>query len=188
MTQDTVQVSEAVFVGSGKARPACFAGRHVTPLPGVPYPSPLKRSRMKASCSTCSTGLKASPMLVVTRCTNAHSCWSDQKLYCGCLRATSKRFFTNSFHPCTFSASQMSSAALTPTKHPGYELPVTTFLPMPQKNPPSLPRSAGPRPRYSLLVLVISPTLAPVPASSGSVPGCARPSPPPLRHPHTMAG
>ena len=70
MTQDDVKLSGAVFVRSGRYRPACFTGRRVTPLPSFPYPSPTKRSRIKASCSACSTGPKASPMLGVTRCTN----------------------------------------------------------------------------------------------------------------------
>ena len=72
MTQDAVQFSGAVFTGSGRAGPACFTGRRVTPLPSVPSPRPWKRLGVKVS-----TGLKASLMPEVTRYTNYHSCWSD---------------------------------------------------------------------------------------------------------------
>ena len=77
MTQDAVQFSGSVFVVSGRASPACFTGRRVTPLPGVPYPWPWKRAGIRVYCSTCSTGPKLSPMPGGTRCTDAHSCWSD---------------------------------------------------------------------------------------------------------------
>ena len=40
------------------------------------FPS-IKRDEMKASRSAFSTRPKASLMPGVTRCTNAHSCWSD---------------------------------------------------------------------------------------------------------------
>ena len=76
-TQDVVQFSGAVFVGSGRARPACFTGRRVTPLPNIPSPRPWKRDGIKASHSACSTKPKASLMSGVTRCKNYHSCWND---------------------------------------------------------------------------------------------------------------
>ena len=77
ITQDAVQFSGAVFIGSGRARTVCFMGRRVTPLPVVPSPRPWKRAGMKASLNACSTGPKASPMSGVNLCTNDHSCWSD---------------------------------------------------------------------------------------------------------------
>ena len=77
MKQDAAQLSGAVFVGSCRNSPACFSGRRVTLLPGAPSPKPWKRAGKKFSYSASSTETKASPMLGVTRCTNAHSCWSD---------------------------------------------------------------------------------------------------------------
>ena len=77
MTQDTVQFLGAVFFGSGRANPAYFTSRRVTPLPGVPSPSPWKRAGKKDYRNSCFTGPKASPMPGATRCTNAHSFWSD---------------------------------------------------------------------------------------------------------------
>ena len=55
MTHRAVQLLEAVFVGSGRFRPACFIGRWLTHLTGVPSPRPWKRSQMKASRSACCT-------------------------------------------------------------------------------------------------------------------------------------
>ena len=77
MTQDAIQFSGAFFVGSVRAMPACFTGRRVTPLPGVPSPRAWKRSGTKASCRAYFAGAKAFPMSGVTRCMNAHYCLSD---------------------------------------------------------------------------------------------------------------
>ena len=77
MTQEAVQFSGGVFVGSRRAIPACFTDRRVTPLPGAPSPNLLNRAGKKVSCGTFSTGTKAPPMPTVTHYTNAHSCWSD---------------------------------------------------------------------------------------------------------------
>ena len=76
MTQDAVHFSGAIFFGSGRCSPACFNARCVTPLPGAPSPRPWERVVNKVYCSAYSTGPKASPMPGVTRCKNAHSCWS----------------------------------------------------------------------------------------------------------------
>ena len=59
MTHEAVQFSRAVFVGSGRSGPACFTGRRVTLLPGVPSPRPWNRAGMKVSRSACYTGPKA---------------------------------------------------------------------------------------------------------------------------------
>ena len=77
MTQDAVQFSGAVSVGYGRDSPAYFTGRRVTPLYGPPSPNPSKRAGKKVSRRAFSIGPKASPIPGVTRCTNAHSCWSD---------------------------------------------------------------------------------------------------------------
>ena len=77
MTQDTVQFSGAVFVGSGRASPACYTGRRLTPLPSAPYSNPWDSSDKKVYHSAFYTRPKASPMPGATRCTNPHSCWSD---------------------------------------------------------------------------------------------------------------
>ena len=80
------------MIWSGRASPACFTVRRVIALLGAPYPTHWKSSGMKAVLISSSTGRKTSPIPGVTRCTNAHSCWSE--LYspayadCGCLRAT----------------------------------------------------------------------------------------------------
>ena len=55
-------------------------------------------------------------------------------LHCGCLRETTCIVFTVSMHPRTFSASQMSLAALLPTKPRGYKIPVMIYIPMPRNN------------------------------------------------------
>ena len=73
MTQDAVQFLWDASVRSGRARPACFTGRRVTPSHRVPSPIIWKRDDMKESQRDFSTGLKASLMLGVTRCTNVHS-------------------------------------------------------------------------------------------------------------------
>ena len=77
MTQDAIQFSGDVFVVSGRASPACFTGRHVTPLPSVTSPRPWTRADMKVSCSAFSTGTKASLMPGVILRMNEHYCWSD---------------------------------------------------------------------------------------------------------------
>ena len=77
MTQDAAQFSGAVIFGSGRASPACFTGRRVTPLSGAPPPNPLKRAGKTVSRRALSTGPKALHMPGVTLCTNVHSCWSD---------------------------------------------------------------------------------------------------------------
>ena len=66
VTQDAVQFLGAVFVGSGRASPAYFTGRRLTPLPGAPSTNPWNRVSKKVSCSAFSTGLKASHMPGVT--------------------------------------------------------------------------------------------------------------------------
>ena len=48
-----------------------------TPLSGLISRRPWKRARMKDYRSPCSTGPEAYPVLGVTLCTNAHSCWSE---------------------------------------------------------------------------------------------------------------
>ena len=54
----------------------------------------------------------------VTRCTNAHSCWSDfcSPAYadCGCLRATLERVLTEPAHPSTLSFTHCASVSLSP--------------------------------------------------------------------------
>ena len=77
MTQDAIQFSGAVSVGYGRASPACFTDRQVTLRSGAPSPSPSKISDKKVSRIKFSTGPKALPMPGVTRCTYAHSCWSE---------------------------------------------------------------------------------------------------------------
>ena len=76
-TYDAVQFSGTFSVGSRRARCACFTGRRVTPRSGIPSPTTWKRAVMKDTQSNFSTSLKASPVLGVTRCTNAHSFWGD---------------------------------------------------------------------------------------------------------------
>ena len=44
ITQDAVQFSGAVFFRSGRASPACFMGRQVSPFPRVPSPRPWMRA------------------------------------------------------------------------------------------------------------------------------------------------
>ena len=77
MTQDAVQFSKAVSVGSGRSIPACFIGRHVTPHPVIPSLMLYNREGINYSRSALSIGLKASPMLRVTCCMNYHSCLSE---------------------------------------------------------------------------------------------------------------
>ena len=77
VTQDAVQFSGDILVGSWSSSPACFTGRHVITLPGVPSPRPWNRAVMKASRSACTVGPKASPMSGVTRFTDSQYCWSD---------------------------------------------------------------------------------------------------------------
>ena len=76
-TKDAKQFSGDVLVGSRRARPACFTGRRVTPLPGVLSTRPWKGAGTKAPQSACYTRTKAYTMLGVTCCKNDHSCWSD---------------------------------------------------------------------------------------------------------------
>ena len=134
MKQDAYQLSGAVRVGSGRASPACLTGRRVIALPGAPSPTPLKSSRRNAVLFSSSTGPKALHIPGVTRCMNAHSCWSDfcSPAYgdCGCLRATPTNVRTNSAHPYTFYLIQLASASLSPTNPPRYLLPVTTSIPI----------------------------------------------------------
>ena len=66
MTQDAVQFSGAVFIGSDRASTDCFNGRHVNPLPDVTSHSTWKRASKKVLRSTSSIGPKASPMPGVT--------------------------------------------------------------------------------------------------------------------------
>ena len=73
MTQDAVQFSGAVSVGSGRPSPAFFTDRRVTPLYGYPSHNLSKICDKKVSRSAFSTRLKASPMSGATFCTNAHS-------------------------------------------------------------------------------------------------------------------
>ena len=73
MTQGAVQLSRAIFVGSGRARLAYFTCRRVTPLPGFPSTRPWNRARMKTYRSSCSIRPKASPTLGVTLFMNAYS-------------------------------------------------------------------------------------------------------------------
>ena len=77
ITQDALQFSRAVFVGSGRAKTACFIGKRVTPCPRVPSPTPCKKSGANVSRRAIYNGPKASPMYGVIHCTNSHSCWSD---------------------------------------------------------------------------------------------------------------
>ena len=77
MTQDTVQFSGAASFGYGKASPACFTDRQVTPRSDATSHNTSKITGKNVSHSDLSTGPKASPMPGVTLCTNAHSCWSD---------------------------------------------------------------------------------------------------------------
>ena len=136
-TQDTVQLSRAVRVRPGRASPACFTGRRVIALPGDPSPTPSNSAGKNAVAIYSSTGPKASPIPGVTRCTNAHSCWSDfcspAYVDCGCLRATPANVRTDSAYPYTFCCIHLTSAALSPTNPPRYRLPVTTRIPIPRK-------------------------------------------------------
>ena len=77
MTQNAVQFSGEVWDGSGRANPECLTGTLVTPLSGTPSPSYLNNAGTKVSLSSFSTGPKTLQMPGVTRCTNAHSFWSD---------------------------------------------------------------------------------------------------------------
>ena len=54
-----------------------FHGQVGNSFPSVTSTRSWKRAGMKAYLSACSTGPKVSPMLRVTRCTNAHLCWND---------------------------------------------------------------------------------------------------------------
>ena len=107
MTQEAFQLSGGVRAGSGRASPAYFTGRRVIALPGAPSHTPLNRSGRNAVLISSSTGPKPSPITGVTRCTNAHSCWSDFYISayadCGCLQATPSNVRTDSAHPSTFS-------------------------------------------------------------------------------------
>ena len=76
-TQDAVQFSGAVWVGLLRANTACLTGRRVNPHSVIPSRSPSNNANTKVSFSAVSTGTKASPTPGSTRCTNAHSCWSD---------------------------------------------------------------------------------------------------------------
>ena len=77
MTQDAVQFSGAVWGGSGRASLACLTGRRVTPRSGTPSCSHSNNAGKKVSFNAFFFGPKESPTPGVTRCTNAHSCWSD---------------------------------------------------------------------------------------------------------------
>ena len=92
MTQDSVQFSGDVCVGSGRANPDFLTGRRVTPLSGMPSTGPSNSSETKVSLSAFSTRPKASSMPGVIRYKNAHSCWSDfcspEYSDCGCLQET----------------------------------------------------------------------------------------------------
>ena len=183
MTQDVCQLSGAVRVGSGRAIPACFTGRRVIALPGAPSPTPWKSSGMNAVLISSSTGPKASPIPGVTRCKNAHSCWSDYfstaYAYCGCLRATPANVRTDSAHPSTFSLIHLASASLSPTNPPSYLLPVTTFIPIPLKYSLARVHSSRPQPRCSWLALGSTPEPAPSVVGHVSDPQSSQTSPRP---------
>ena len=55
MTQEDVQFSGAVCVGSVRAYPACLIGRRVTLLSGTPSPSSSNKASTKVSLSAFST-------------------------------------------------------------------------------------------------------------------------------------
>ena len=76
-TQDAVQFSGAVWVGLGRASPACLTGRWVIPRSGTPSRRPLYNAGTKIYLSTTSTGPKASPTPGVTLCTKSPSFWRD---------------------------------------------------------------------------------------------------------------
>ena len=56
MTQDAIQFSGAVFVGSGRSIPACFTIRRVTPLPVPPLPGPRKGPARKSPAAPLPPG------------------------------------------------------------------------------------------------------------------------------------
>ena len=122
MTQDAVQFSGDVWIGSGRANPDCLTGRRVTPLCGTPFPSPSNNAGKKVSLSAFYARMKIFPMPGVTQCMNAHSCWSDfcspAYAVCVCLWETPERFSTDSAHPMILSPNHLSYASLSPLNPP----------------------------------------------------------------------
>ena len=191
ITQDAVQYSGAVRVGSVRASPTCFTGRRVTPCSDAPSPSPSNIIVTKVSRSAFSKGLKASPMMGVTRCNNSHSCWRD---FCspsyadsGCLRETPARVFTDTAHPVTFPASHLFSASLSPMNTPRYLFPVTTLIPIPRKKSSAWATFRGATTKILLVGSGSIPLDGPAPASPEDAPVCTQTFLQPPHHTRTTA-
>ena len=76
-SQDSVQFSGDVIVGSGRNRPARFTDGRVTSLLVIPYPTPWKRSGRKYFWIASLTGTNYSQISGGNSCTNFHSCCID---------------------------------------------------------------------------------------------------------------
>ena len=186
MTQDAIQFSGDVWFGSGRFNPACFTGRRATPLSGAPSPSSLDKSGRKVSHSALSTGPKASPMPRVTLCTNAYSCWSDfwSPAYadCGCLQKKPVRVSMDSAHLVILPDSHLFFVSLSPMKPPRYRCPVTTWIPIPQKNSSTQATLRGDTKKWFLLDQGSSLLAVTMPVSPEDALGCVQNSPLPPHH------